>query len=314
LLVAVGLFVVNYSRINVVKHTLSGASFQSRVTRASRLRTILYARSDQTHILQLQGYLFFGTAHRLLELVRGRLQQTDVPPVRFLVLDFRQVTGLDSTAILSFAKMKHLAHDSAAVLIFTGLSPTLEAQFVSNRLGGAEDTVKVFPDLDRAVEWCEAEILRVEGVEDEAESIQQHIEQILPEAGNMEALLQYLKREEVAQGAYLFRQGDAPDVLYLVEKGQVTAQLESASEKAPTRLETMRGGRVVGEIGFYRGVARTAAVRADEPTVVYSLARAQLKQMEQADPETASTFHRLMVHLLAERVTHLIRAVDALLK
>jgi hypothetical protein len=32
------------------------------------------------------------------------------------------------------------------------------------------------------------------------------------------------------------------------------------------------------------------------------------------EPETANTFHRLITHLLSERVTHLIRAVDALLR
>ncbi len=115
-------------------------------------------------------------------------------------------------------------------------------------------------------------------------------------------------------GVYLIRQGDAPDVVYLVEKGQVTAQLETTNGGRPVRLETMRGGRVVGEIGFYLGAKRTAAVRADEPTTVYRLSLEQLKQMEATDPEAASTFHRLIVHLLAERVSHLIRAVDALLR
>ena len=274
-LAAIALFIVKYSRVNVVKHTLSGASFQSRVTRASRLRAILHARGEQTHILQLQGYLFFGTAHRLLEQVRGRFQQTDLPPVRFVVLDFRQMTGLDSTAILSFTQLKQLAQDRAATLILTGLSPAMQAQFASHGLGEAERTMKVFPDLDRGVEWCEAEILRAEGAADEAGSLQQHIEQLLPEARHVETLLQYLKREDVAPNAYLIRQGDAPDVMYLLERGQVTAQLEPASGGSPTRLETMRGGRVVGQIGFYLD---------------------------------------LIVHLLAERVTHLIRAVDALLK
>ena len=97
----------------------------------------------------------------------------------------------------------------------------------------------------------------------------------------------------------------------MIESGQVTAQLENPG-KPPVRLERMRGGRAVGEIGFYLGSRRTAAVVADEPTVVYILSRAELQQLEQTDPESASVLHRIFVHLLAERVTHLIRAVNAL--
>jgi len=46
----------------------------------------------------------------------------------------------------------------------------------------------------------------------------------------------------------------------------------------------------------------------------FLLSLAQLHEMEKEDPETASTFHHLIVHLLAERVVHLIKAVDALLR
>ena len=66
------------------------------------------------------------------------------------------------------------------------------------------------------------------------------------------------------------RQGDEPDRLYFIEKGQVTAQLEAGPGEAQARLETIRGGRVVGEIGFYFSFAAPLRFR-DEPTMVYRL-------------------------------------------
>jgi len=80
----------------------------------------------------------------------------------------------------------------------------------------------------------------------------------------------------------------------------------------PMRLETMRGGRVVGELGFYLGTRRSAAVVADEPTVVYRLSRAKLTEIERDDPEAAHVLHRIIIHLLGERALHLMRTVDAL--
>lgn len=99
--------------------------------------------------------------------------------------------------------------------------------------------------------------------------------------------------------------------LYFVETGQVTARVEDPGRE-PVRLETMQGGRVVGEIGFYLGNPRTAAVVTDEPSTIYRLSRSALQQMEKTDPEVASTFHQIIVHLVTERLTHLINTVQAL--
>jgi SulP family sulfate permease len=74
----------------------------------------------------------------------------------------------------------------------------------------------------------------------------------------------------------------------------------------------MGGGRVVGEIGFYLNQPRTAAVVTDEVSTIYCLSMQTLELMEQNDPDVASTFHRGMIRLLSERLTHLINTVNAL--
>jgi SulP family sulfate permease len=298
---AVALFVVNYSRINVVKHSLTGVSYRSRVTRGREQRQLLDQQGEQIQILQLQGFIFFGTAQRLIEQIKERILMPGLPQLLFLVLDFRQVTGLDSTALLGFAKMNQLAQDRGLTLVLTHLGATLSGQFQQQRMGDGQGAVRFFADLDRGVEWCETTILQIHGVTTTEKSLLDQFAKILPQA------------EDVEAGFYLIRQGDAPDDIFFVEQGQVTAQLEREGQ-LPVRLETMRGGRVVGEIGFYLGAERTAAVRADEPTTIYRLSLANLAVMEKNDPAAAATFHRLIAHLLAERAVHLIRAVDALLQ
>jgi hypothetical protein len=68
----------------------------------------------------------------------------------------------------------------------------------------------------------------------------------------------------------------------------------------------------VGSIGFYLDVKRTAAVVADTPAVVYCFSRQDLVHLERTNPTTALTFHRIVIHVLAERVVHLSKVVDAL--
>ena len=82
------LFVSNYSRISVVHHALSGAEMRSNVERCAYHRRALTEKLGQhIHILELQGFIFFGTANALLEQIRSRLADTQRSPVRYIILD-----------------------------------------------------------------------------------------------------------------------------------------------------------------------------------------------------------------------------------
>ncbi len=313
LVMAIILFVVNYSQVKVVKQTLYGTTYRSRVTRSRSQWEILTARGDELCIFKLQGFIFFGTAISLFEQVRDLTRRTDSRPMRFAVLDFAQVTGLDSTALLSFNKLLDLAQEKSFTLVLTGLTGRASEQFEKGGFQAQMEALQLFADLDHGIEWCENQILADAPVDIEAESsLQAQLAAILPgEQTRIERLIGYLERKEIAPGEYLIRQGDAPDMMYFIESGQVTARLEAPGQK-PVRLETMGGGRTIGELGFFLGVKRTAAVVADKPSVVYGISKDMLRQMEEIHPEEANTFHRIIIQLLGERTVHLIRSVDAL--
>ena len=122
------LFVVNYSRIDVAKRVDSGVNYRSRVQRPSNQVQILRQKGEQTYIVELQGLIFFGTANKLLNQIRERLDLAS-ENLRFVILDFRQVTGLDSSAVLSFAKLKQIAKKQSLQLVLTDLPPNAAKQF-----------------------------------------------------------------------------------------------------------------------------------------------------------------------------------------
>ena len=297
---AVILFVINYSRINVVKHALTGLHFSSRVTRSEKERKILKEVGDELYILQLHGYIFFGTANNLLNQVRERIEDPNLKPVRFIVLDFRRVTGLDSTAVLSFSKMKQLttAHQVHLVLSNPGPKdddigqdrsvPRILIDLVSGTQPGSQSMIHLFRDLDHALEWCENLLLEAAGYEmdGEEESLIHHLRTLMPEAENLETVIQYFERLEVAPDYFLMKQGEEPNHMYIIESGQITAQLEIENHE-PIRLESMGGGRVVGEIGFYLNQPRTASVVTIKPSVLYRLSLDSLTKMEEEDPKAA---------------------------
>jgi SulP family sulfate permease len=234
--------------------------------------------------------------------------------VRFVLLDFAQVTGLDSTGLLSFSRMLQLAQEKRITLVLTGLRGSVRDQFSRGGFHEQPGTLRFFPDLDHGVEFCEDEMVIANPGDEKTligRRLNDQLEDLVPMPKQIDQLISHMERRKIAQGEYLIRQGDDPDALFFVESGQVTAQLEAPGQE-PIRLETMQGGRTVGEIGFYLGVKRTAAVIADEPSIIYSLSRETLEHIEKTDAAVASVFHRLIVHILGERVVRLTRALDAL--
>lgn len=307
------MFVVSYSRTELVRLELSGNSFQSRVTRSPEHRRLLDVAGHRLYIAQLQGFIFFGTADRLLNRIRDRVEEAETEGIQFVLLDFRRVTGLDSTALLSFQKLRQVTTVHQITLVFTEVAVAVQKQLIRGGLDEEDSRIRFFADLDQGVEWCENQLLQQAGVTQgyAPPPLSQQLARLLPDGMDFAQLLQHLEPQSVDAGEHIMLQGDEPDFLFFVEAGQVTAQLERP-HRDPVRLETMRDGRVVGEIGFYLDQARTASIVADEPSTIYRISRHGLMRMEQERPEAAAILHRIIIHLLAERVTHLVKAVNAL--
>jgi len=310
------LFILSYSRINVVHHAGSGAEIRSSVERCAYHRQVL-AKDLGAHIyiLELQGFIFFGTANALLDQIRARVADTDQPPVRYIVLDFRRVAGLDSSAVISFVKCKQLAEAQGIILVLTHLSGRIREQIA---LGGLlEDGVgvRVFPDLDHGLEWCEEALLEVEGITAMHLPVTLHAQ--LADSGfekaNTARLMEFLERVDIEAGKYLIHQGQEADQLYFIERGTVVVCLETEGGER-VRLQTLGLGTAVGELGLYLGATATASVVAESPTVAYRLTRAALARMKKEEPELAATFHEFVAHMLSERLTATTRTLEAVLR
>jgi SulP family sulfate permease len=303
--------VINYSQINVVKQAFSGAVYRSRVTRSHRQWEYLAACSEALYILKLQGFIFFGTANNLYQQILQRCGQAASQPVRWVILDFSQVSGLDSTGLLSFKKLLQLAKEREFILVLTGLGQRNVELFARGGLGDLAERMMIFRDIDHGFEWCENQILLDCAQDDLPANLFDQLLATLPERDALLALLPYLERKEISAGEYLIRFGEEPDWLYFVESGQVTAQIEKEGGEI-YRLESMHGGNVVGELGLFLNIKRTADVVADQPSVVFGLSKARLEEIEQIDPAASRALHHLIAKMLGERVVNLTQILDAM--
>jgi SulP family sulfate permease len=314
LVIAIIQFAINYSRISVSRYTLSGSSISSHRKRPLNQERLLQNKGDQIYLMTLQGFIFFGTANKLVNQVRKRVEAIDQQPPQFVVLDFHWVTGLDSSAISSFAKFKQFARKQEIQILFTDLLPALHKSLRQAGVLATNDPVcHEFTDLDHGVEWCEEQLL---------ESSQYRRARALPLSLQLKTFfstnndqisifMTYLEPLQVKETEYLFHQAETPDRLYFVESGEVSTIRELDTGKTQ-RVQTLSTGTIVGEVEFYTQVPYALAAIADRPCKLYCLHRSALKRMQDEHPQIANLFSELMNSVLANRLTYMQREISSL--
>jgi sulfate permease, SulP family len=315
LAVAIALFVINYSQVKVTKHILSGATYQSQAARSFQQRRLLQAEGDQTYILELQGFLFFGTANKLLNQIRQRLRHPDLPPLKFIALSFRAVTGLDSSAVLSFTKLQQIAQQQQLSLVFTNLLPQIQRQFQQGGVLRAEDPAcQLFPDLDRGLEWCENKILgEVPLRRSRSLPLVLQLNDLFPNANHASEFMDYLEEWDADPGAIVFQQNQPADAIYLIEVGQVTVYWEQQQGQTH-RIQSLGAGNLVGELDFFRSSTHQTSAIVDAPSTLYRLSTASFHQMQQEKPEVATAFQSAVIQILGDRLTHAYKEISDLLR
>ena len=302
LLAAIVLFVINYSRINVVRYALTGRERGSNVERNSAEDKFLRDNGDQTLILKLQGYLFFGTAAAMALRIEERLADKELIPLRYAVLDFAQVNEMDSSAALSFMKLAQEASQSDFFLLLTGMTPTMHSRLMGSWFEKESTSyLQIMPDLDHGIEWCEERILKEQSLHEVHEGIIQQLSKYLPSPDDHKILDEYLELRQVEPGDLLARQGDPSDEMFLLQSCTASVYLDTNSGKKH-RIRRAGAGTVFGEVGFYLGTPRTASVIIDTGGELFVLSQEANAHMEQEHPHIAAALHKFMIRVITRRL------------
>ncbi|MDQ4107417.1 MAG: cyclic nucleotide-binding domain-containing protein, partial [Actinomycetota bacterium] len=282
-----------------------GETYRSNVDRPQTERAELRALSDRVQILRVSGFVFFGSANRLLERIRRRIGST---PPRFVVIDLRRVTGVDSSAVVSFVKVVRLAEAAGSEIVFTAASDAVRAQLARGGVDEVPGLVSFEPDLDRGLQHCEDALL---SAPDLTEAPGEHPAAAGP-GGLPPGLAAHLERVSLPAGTVLLHQDEPPGDVYVLESGRLGVETVTP-DGTRIRLRTLRPGVVVGEVTLYTDVPRTADVAAEVPSVVLRISRESIERLEAEEPETAAALHRWLATAMAERLTDTVRTYDLLL-
>jgi SulP family sulfate permease len=162
------------SLVPAVRLDITGKDAGSTVRRNPIQTRYLHDVGGQTHVTKLAGYLFFGTIVSVEERIRAMIDDEAFHerPIRFLILDLYHVTGIDYSAAEAFNRINRLFSKKGVTLLMSGVKPdgALELGLRAVGLGEDGNEVKLFADLNSALESCENEQLKTLYASKEARS------------------------------------------------------------------------------------------------------------------------------------------------
>jgi len=307
IVLAVMLFIREQIGGSVVRRKLYGNETFSKRVRTHEEMEILLAHGDRVVVVELQGSLFFGTASQLYTALEPELKTRD-----YVILDLRRVQTVDVTAVHMLDQIKDMLAERQGFLILSQLPQNLpsgrdmQQYFDQVGLVQAESPVRMFNEIDDALEWVEDRVIATAALEQSAEQ-QLGLAEIelfkSRKAQTLTAFEQCMEQRSYRAGEKIFARGDAGDELFLIRRGAVRIMLP-LSEKLSHHLGTFGRGAFFGEMAFLDGGTRSADAIAFTDTDLYVLSRRTFDQVAEEHKKLALGLMEGLASVLASRLRY----------
>ena len=300
------IFAVDVSRIRVIRYQFGLDERTSSLVRSREESAFLLKHGGKVQILELSGYLFFGSAYSVLERVTTMVAERNPQEIIF---EFSGVTGIDSSAGASFTKIRDLLRKNGIRQVMVGTSPVAEHILTS---AGLDRDVPRHDSLDTALEQAEEALLATRDVSlDQRRSMVDWLSDVVGSREHAQTLFDRMTPAPRDAKSYLCHQGDPTDSLFFVERGPVSVTLERDGHPA-LRVRVFGAHTLLGEVGFFLDVPRSANLLAAPGAIVWSLSRQAFDEFMNTHPSEALSLTTYVIRLQSERLTFANRQIASL--
>ena len=284
---------LHQSSNSVVRRAHLDGQLRSRRQRRIAAESWLAPRVNRIAVFELQGVMSFGVAAHMAEVVLHQIKARHA----YLLLDASRVVVWDNTAVAQLrALVRQLAQRGVAVAL-AALDGATQQEL--------EVPVQLFTDLDRALEWAEAQILETRSPADlprypEREPLGEAGEGLGLQART--ALEAKLQAQSATVGQQVFAAGAPEHSLLVVQSGHITLATDWPAQ-CGVRLATFGPGMPFGEMAFLTGARRTASAGAEhDPVALLRLERADFDAWATDYPQDALHLMSNLAHIGARRL------------
>jgi sulfate permease, SulP family len=302
------IFAYSASRVNTIKFGFSGSDYRSSLDRSPDELRVLAEHGAAIQGVALQSYLFFGSANLLYQEVKALLARE--PKCRFLLFDFKLVTGIDSSATQSFLQIRQAAAKSGATIVMAGMAPELQQAFEA--IGFLSGDVTVSADLDHALELCEQRVIEAHRAGGgESPSFRAWLSDILGSPHHADRIADSCKRLEFRAGDVVTRHGATSDSMYFIFEGRIGVIVELEHARM-VRVRSLGRYTTVGEMGLIARQPRSGTLQAEADSVLYELSAGAYEALKSGDPGAIQALVAYVATVMAARLGHASRAIGVL--
>jgi len=302
---AIFLFIKEQISATILHSRLNGNEVFSKQVRVQDEVDILQEKGNCSVIYELQGSLFFGTANQLYSIL-----ENDLKTKTYIILDMKRVQSVDLTAAHILLQIKDILHDKGGFLILSHIPiklPTgqdMEDYFNQVGLIRHHSPVKVFADVDDAIEWVENKIIESQTLETKNEEMLQLQDFELFDGRHEDTIADLqaqMQSKSYKAGEMIFAAGDTQRDLFLIRRGSVRIMLK-VREEQNFHLRSMGKGNFFGEFGFLDGGGRYADAIADSDVDLFVLSREAFDEFSQYHKKAALMFMEGLATILVNRL------------
>ena len=318
LVASIVLFVIRYGKSEVIKKQVDGVYYRSTKSRSIPDQRLLDYLALDINYIQLQGYIFFGSANTLYGKIKTLIEEKKYLQ---LVLSFKLVSGIDSSAIISFAKISTYLKEKGVGLII--VSPKQEFLKAFEKGGVSEkkySNLKIFDNFDTAVEFVENTTIEYgrklihgnsRGEKVFIDIIYNDMMSALDLQEEFENLIKdiqtYDKVELKESGSYLFRYNDHNRKLYFITKGSLNIHRLVEGGEGSVRIDTLGRWSSLGNVGVFFGLPEPYSAQVEQQVTVHVLDEIAIEKIKNEDIDLWERIKNLgmkMVGLQFVKVIH----------
>ena len=301
------LFIREQLTSTVIRHKSYGNQKFSKQKRSGTEMKLLEEQGKQAVIVELQGSLFFGTKDQLYNSLESELGKR-----KYFILDMRRVQGVDVSAAHVLTQIRDSVVERDGFLIFCSLPQELpngrniSAFFDQMDITTFTSFVKVFPEVDDALEWVEDQILGIDPLDRTGETLLElHEMELFKERKEetLTALEACLEQRSCKAGEYVYSVGDTGDELFLIRRGSVRI-LVPVEGTPGHHVVTFGRGDFFGGLSFLDQQPRSNAALAFTDIDLFVLRRAQFEQLAEQHKRLAVNLLEAIALVLAMRLRY----------
>jgi sulfate permease, SulP family len=305
LVLAIVLYIAQQIGTSVVYRHTDGTEAKSKMVRNREETDFLSEEGKDFSVYELHGSLFFGTANQLYSILQDDLQDK-----KYIILDMKRVQNVDLTAAHILLQIKDILHDKDGYLVVCRLPhklPTgddLESYFNHVGLLKHLSPIKVFDDLDDAIEWVENKIIKAGLIERKKEDLLELWDFDLfrgRKSDTLEEIQSLVESRSFKKGEVIYSEGEGSGEIYLIRRGSVRIMLPYPGRKS-IHLSTIGQGNFFGEFSFLEGTSHYTDAIAGADTDLYMISHEAFSLFSEHHKKASFHFMQSLAVVLAERL------------